>query len=37
MMTEIVGPGDPSAGAELRVGFREGIPVFRLLPGAAGR
>lgn len=37
MMTEIVGPGEPSAGAELRVGFREGIPVFRLLPGAAGR
>jgi uncharacterized OB-fold protein len=37
MMTEIVGPGELSAGAELRVAFREGIPVFRLLPGAADR
>jgi uncharacterized protein len=35
MTAEIVGPGELSAGAELRVTFREGIPVFRLLPGTA--
>ncbi|MET9525693.1 Zn-ribbon domain-containing OB-fold protein [Streptomyces coeruleorubidus] len=46
MMTEVVGAGEPStgeppagelsAGAELEVAFREGIPVFRVVPGAAG-
>ncbi|MFI7015557.1 Zn-ribbon domain-containing OB-fold protein [Streptomyces sp. NPDC050164] len=28
--------GEPSAGAELEVAFREGIPVFRVVPGAVG-
>ncbi|MFJ8465475.1 Zn-ribbon domain-containing OB-fold protein [Streptomyces swartbergensis] len=39
MMTEVVGmgsAGELSAGAELEVAFREGIPVFRVVPGAAG-
>ncbi|OUC94025.1 Zn-ribbon domain-containing OB-fold protein [Streptomyces swartbergensis] len=39
MMTEVVGMGSAeelSAGAELEVAFREGIPVFRVVPGAAG-
>ncbi|MGA5896605.1 Zn-ribbon domain-containing OB-fold protein [Streptomyces venetus] len=30
MMTEVVGAGELSAGAELEVTFREGIPVFRV-------
>lgn len=29
MATEIVGPGELRAGAELEVAFREGVPVFR--------
>jgi uncharacterized OB-fold protein len=39
MMTEVVGTGpagELSAGAELEVAFREGIPVFRVVPGTAG-
>ncbi|MEU1934450.1 Zn-ribbon domain-containing OB-fold protein [Streptomyces coeruleorubidus] len=39
MMTEVVGTGSAgelSAGAELEVAFREGIPVFRVVPGAPG-
>ncbi|GAP48864.1 Zn-ribbon domain-containing OB-fold protein [Streptomyces azureus] len=46
MMTEVVGVGEPSAGempagelsagAELEVAFREGIPVFRVVPGPVG-
>ncbi|MEU0105003.1 Zn-ribbon domain-containing OB-fold protein [Streptomyces sp. NPDC006251] len=42
MMTEVVGAedglraGDLSAGAELEVTFREGIPVFRTVPGTTG-
>ncbi|MDG9707611.1 Zn-ribbon domain-containing OB-fold protein [Streptomyces sp. DH10] len=39
MMTEVVGTGSAgelSAGAELVVAFREGIPVFRVVPGAFG-
>ncbi|MDQ1018506.1 Zn-ribbon domain-containing OB-fold protein [Streptomyces afghaniensis] len=41
MMTEVVGAaaepptGELSAGAELEVVFRDGIPVFRVVPGAA--
>jgi uncharacterized OB-fold protein len=38
MMTEVVGTGSAaelSAGAVLEVAFREGIPVFRVVPGAA--
>ncbi|MER7403907.1 OB-fold domain-containing protein [Streptomyces sp. NPDC000070] len=38
MMTEVVGLGSAaelSAGAVLEVAFREGIPVFRVVPGAA--
>ncbi|MFF3740122.1 Zn-ribbon domain-containing OB-fold protein [Streptomyces sp. NPDC002566] len=46
MATEIVGPGELSAGAELEVTFRAGVPVFRRTdagadagggPGADGR
>jgi uncharacterized OB-fold protein len=39
MMTEVVGTGpagELSAGTELEVAFREGIPVFRVVPGTAG-
>ncbi|MET9679800.1 Zn-ribbon domain-containing OB-fold protein [Streptomyces coeruleorubidus] len=39
MMTEVVGTGPAgglSAGAELEVAFRGGIPVFRVVPGTAG-
>ncbi|GGU04597.1 Zn-ribbon domain-containing OB-fold protein [Streptomyces coeruleorubidus] len=39
MMTEVVGTGSAgelSAGAGLEVAFREGIPVFRVVPGTAG-
>jgi hypothetical protein len=28
--------GELSAGAELEVAFREGIPVFRVVPGSVG-
>ncbi|CAM5462864.1 Zn-ribbon domain-containing OB-fold protein [Streptomyces purpurascens] len=34
MMTEVVGERELSAGAELEVAFREGIPVFRIVPGS---
>ncbi|MCT9145535.1 Zn-ribbon domain-containing OB-fold protein [Streptomyces violarus] len=33
MMTEVVGERELSAGADLEVEFREGIPVFRIVPG----
>lgn len=33
MMTEVVGEGELSAGADLEVAFREGVPVFRITPG----
>lgn len=33
MATELVGEGEPRAGAELEVAFREGVPVFRLTRG----
>ncbi|MFC9127732.1 Zn-ribbon domain-containing OB-fold protein [Streptomyces sp. NPDC057099] len=37
MMTEVVGERELSAGAELEVAFREGIPVFRVSgPSPAG-
>ncbi|MEU4487534.1 OB-fold domain-containing protein [Streptomyces purpurascens] len=34
MMTEVVGERELSAGAELEVAFREGVPVFRIVPGS---
>ncbi|MFF7312719.1 OB-fold domain-containing protein [Streptomyces sp. NPDC008137] len=34
MMTEVVGEREPSAGADLEVAFREGVPVFRIMSGA---
>jgi hypothetical protein len=33
MATELLGAGEPRAGAELEVEFREGVPVFRLAGG----
>ncbi|GHD13895.1 DNA-binding protein [Streptomyces violarus] len=33
MMTEVVGERELSAGADLEVAFREGVPVFRIVPG----
>ncbi|MFE7647753.1 OB-fold domain-containing protein [Streptomyces phaeoluteigriseus] len=37
MATELVGGGEPRAGAELEAAFREGVPVFRLALRAGGR
>ncbi|MEU1850438.1 OB-fold domain-containing protein [Streptomyces sp. NPDC019990] len=36
MMTEVVEAGELSAGADLEVLFRRGVPVFRPVRGAAG-